>query len=504
MEMSRPQRRPFDPRRLLLAGAGVVVLAAIWAAASAAGRGFVPTPWSTVAEAGRLLARGESWTEIGITILRVCAGFAAGYAAGVALGLAAGGWRVVEGLARPLVLFFQGVPPLLWAIPIVVVFGIGHAAAILVIALVTFPVVAVTVAEGMRTLPRELGEMLSIFAPVARARLVELVLPHLRPFLVAALDVALVLAVKASVIAEFFGANDGIGFEIQAAYQSLQVRRLFAWGLILVAVILAFNHLLPPVERLARRMRRRAAPPECGLDDVRELKGIFLERPAGSGIRLEGVSFAYRHRAPVLTGASLEVGPREIAVVSGESGIGKTTLLKLAGGLLRPSAGRVICPARIGLVFQDDRLLPWRTIAENTALPLRWSGHARSSSRCFAQFLLEEVGLSGDGTRLPEELSGGMKKRVALARCFARVPDAILLDEPFSGLHAAARRQLWEMLLRLLALHPVPVMVVTHFPEELAPAPRVRRYELRGSPARVVEIGAASGRRGAGGRDERG
>ncbi len=487
--MSRaPAKRPLDPRRLLLSLGGIGSLAVVWALASAAGRGFLPTPWETVAAAVRLLLQGRSWREIGLTVLRVCAGFAAGYTAGVALGVAAGNWRPVEDFARPLVLFFQGVPPLLWAIPIVVVLGVGHAAAILIIALVTFPVVAVTVAEGMRALPRELGEMLAILAPPPRARLAELVFPHLRPYLVAALDVGLVLAVKTSVIAEFFGASEGIGFQIQAAYQSLQVRRLFAWALILVAVILAFNHLLPPVERLARRLARRAGPVDCRPEDVQELMRIFRARPRSGAISVEGVAFSYRRRTPVLAGARLEVGPREIAVVSGESGIGKTTLLKLVAGLLRPTAGRVQCPPRIGFVFQDDRLLPWRTIVENTSLPLAWAGQPRRSAVCFARSLLREAGLAGHDGELPEELSGGMRKRVALARCFARIPDAILLDEPFSGLHRAARRQLWEMLLRLLELHPVPVIVVTHFPEELAPAAHARHYELRGSPAVVVEV----------------
>ena len=181
---------------------------------------------------------------------------------------------------------------------------------------------------------------------------------------------------------------------------------------------------------------------------------------------------------------------REIAVITGDSGVGKTTLLKLAAGILAPDAGRIERPRRMGFVFQDDRLLPWRSVAENTALPLFYAGTPRKNSLCFAQFLLAEAGLAGDEGKLPGELSGGMKKRAALARCFARIPDAIFLDEPFSGLHREARVVLWQMFVRLLSLHPVPVVVVTHFPEEIAAHHACRLYILAGSPA-VLRRGPA-------------
>jgi len=483
----------------LLVAAGILLLFALWALVSLVGRSFVPGPWTTLADTASLLARGGTWRQVGITMLRVCLGFASGYAAGAAAGILVGARRSADAVLKPLVLFFQGMPPLLWAIPIVVVLGIGHLPAILVIALITFPLVTITVAEGMRTLPRELGEMLSLFAPGPRARLVELVLPHLRPFLAAGLKNGLVLAVKASVTAEYFGANDGIGFQIQAAYQTLQIRRLFAWALVLILVILVFNHLLPRLGRLAARIARaraRGAEASCRIEDIRELKSIFLSKQAGHRVALENVAFAYGRDEPVIAASSLAVSEREIAVITGDSGVGKTTLVKLAAGLLHPAAGRVERPRRIGFVFQDDRLLPWRSVAENTALPLLYAGTSRKSSLCFAQYLLAEAGLAGHEDKLPGELSGGMKRRAALARCFARIPDAIFLDEPFSGLHHEARIELWRMFLRLLSLHPVPVVVVTHHPEEIADHRSCRRYTLTGTPAVLREARAGAGRRG--------
>jgi ABC-type nitrate/sulfonate/bicarbonate transport system ATPase subunit len=96
---------------------------------------------------------------------------------------------------------------------------------------------------------------------------------------------------------------------------------------------------------------------------------------------------------------------------------------------------------------------------------------------------MNEVGLGGEEKKYPEELSGGMKKRLAFARCFARLPGSILMDEPFNGLHKEARDFLWAKFFALLRLHPVPVVIVTHSPEEIASTPGCRFFLLEGAPA---------------------
>ncbi len=471
------------PRLRLLSAAGVVAIMGAWAVASvAAGSYFVPAPWTTLVDAALLLSRGPTWSQVGITMARVAGGFVAGFLVGLVAGIAIGSRRELDALFKPLVLFFQGMPPLLWAIPLVALMGIGNLPTVSVIALITFPLVAVTIGEGMSTLPRELGEMLALFAPGWRPRFRELVIPHLGPFLGASLKAGLVLAVKASVTAEYFGANNGIGFQIQSAYMSMRIRSLFAWALVLILVILAFNRLVPRIGKLGSAARRVLAdrhPPVTAAEAEADLAGLLRSRPAAQAISVEHAAFAYRHGPPLLRDVTLTVGPGEIAVITGESGIGKTTLLRLVASLLRPTRGQVACPPRIGFVFQDDRLLPWRTVTENTALPLRYQGQDRAASFGMARRLLAEAGLEADGEKRPDELSGGMKKRAALARCFARLPDAILLDEPFSGLHEEARTALWALFLRLHALHPVPVVVVTHYPEEVAVAAGAL-YEMKG------------------------
>ncbi|HVP17832.1 MAG TPA: ATP-binding cassette domain-containing protein [Spirochaetia bacterium] len=475
----------------LPAAAGVAAVFLAWAAASLmAGSYLVPAPWTSLADTAVLLSRSFPWSQIAITLGRVVSGFCAGFAVGLIVGIAAGSRPELGAFFRPIVQFFQGMPPLLWAIPLVALMGIGHLPAITVIALITFPLVAVTTGEGMTTLPRIYGEMLAVFAPGFRPRLRELILPHLRPFLGASLKAGLVLAVKASVTAEYFGAADGIGFQIQSAYMSMRIRSLFAWAIVLILMILAFTFLLPRISLLLRPVRRlldraHALPPRPSAP-VAAIRAVSTAVP--SRIVLRGVGFSWHRTEALIEGVNLSVPAGRVAVITGDSGVGKTTLIKIAAGLLRPSAGSASAPSRLGFVFQDDRLLPWRTILDNAALPLLYAGHSRSEAHAIAGALLTEAGLGGAETRKPEELSGGMRKRAALARCFAGSPDAILMDEPFSGLHAEARRSLWAMVLRFLSLHPAPAIVVTHYPGELPPGPACRLYTLAGKPARLKGV----------------
>jgi NitT/TauT family transport system ATP-binding protein len=213
---------------------------------------------------------------------------------------------------------------------------------------------------------------------------------------------------------------------------------------------------------------------------------------------VRGVSFGYPGSGLILERIDLSVGPDEVAVISGDSGIGKTTLLKLVAGILAPTSGSVSRPRRIGFVFQDDRLLPWQTTLKNTALPLRHGDggselHKRADS--LAAALLEEFGLGDEWDKYPEELSGGMRKRAAFARCFARDPGLILLDEPFSGLHREARAQLWARFLLILERRRLPVVVVTHYPEELTEGRKLTHYTLEGNPARIAYLGGSRGGR---------
>jgi ABC-type nitrate/sulfonate/bicarbonate transport system ATPase subunit len=155
------------------------------------------------------------------------------------------------------------------------------------------------------------------------------------------------------------------------------------------------------------------------------------------------------------------VAPSEFCVITGPSGCGKTTLLNIIAGLDRDYGGTVrfgpVPAPKIGYVFQNPRLLPWRTVRENIALVLP---HHGGSAKLDA--LLVEIGLADAADVYPNRLSGGMARRAALARAFAIAPELLLMDEPFLSLDAAAADRLRGLLLRLISTRPATVLFVTH------------------------------------------
>lgn len=525
---------------------GIAILLGIWEITSLIAGGFiVPSPLTTIGCAFSKLTEGLTWKQISITLFRVLIGFAIAFISGIVTGIIIGGNRDLEHILRPTIVLFQGMPPILWAIPLILIFGTGNLSPILVISLICFPLVTLNIAEGTKTEPLELQEMLKIYAPSRKARLRELTIPHLRPFILSSLKIGIVLGIKASVVAEFFGSNDGIGFQIEAAYQSFEVKNLFAWGIILILLIIILDWSLSKlgiinrlvtleVIKIQNRKCHSASLTLTKKNLYSAIKTINTspQQAEKMTIVLRSVSFSYppdmlsstdknsinpkasptysfadlkkqntrkyefdsisqtiSQTRKVLTNINLEVKSNEIAVITGDSGIGKTTLLKLIAGIYTPDSGEIKAPKNIGFVFQEDRLLPWQTVIKNVALPLLYSEKSSPiPPLCFASFLLGEVGLQNDAFKFPSQLSGGMKKRAALARCFARLPEVILMDEPFTGLHREARFDLWEKLFTLLKTRELPVVIVTHFPEDIPKPEMCTFYELSGKPASLISM----------------
>ncbi len=181
-------------------------------------------------------------------------------------------------------------------------------------------------------------------------------------------------------------------------------------------------------------------------------------------ISLHDVHFRYGGRQ-VLAGVNLEIRAGSCLVVTGPSGEGKSTLVRLAAGLLRPQAGQIrIRTRQIGFVFQEHRLLPWRTALENVMLPLICS---REQAREASGRALEAMGLSDSGHLYPAQMSGGMRQRVSLARALAVAPRILFLDEPFTGLDHARRDILKRLLEKNVRGKGIGVVQVTHHAEDV-------------------------------------
>lgn len=190
-------------------------------------------------------------------------------------------------------------------------------------------------------------------------------------------------------------------------------------------------------------------------------------------LELRHVSKAYGDPADplhALDDISFRVERGEFVCMVGPSGGGKSTLLRLIAGLLRPTAGEILLDgrpvrepsARVGIVFQNVNLMPWRTVLDNVALPLELAGVPRPRRHKVALELLDLMGLAGFAGRYPRQLSGGMQQRAAIARTLAQDPDLLLLDEPFGALDAITREYLNRELLRIQRLRGQTIFMVTH------------------------------------------
>ncbi len=215
----------------------------------------------------------------------------------------------------------------------------------------------------------------------------------------------------------------------------------------------------------ASRLRRASAPP--------------VPTPDGGGpwvLEAQAISHTYpparRHGSPVqaLEDVSFAVRRGTFVALVGPSGCGKSTLLRILAGLIRPTRGQALLEGepvtrpqrRIGLVFQQANLMPWRSVRDNIALPLELAGVPAAERAARADALITAVGLAGFADAFPAELSGGMAQRVAIARALISRPEVLLLDEPFAALDALTRERLSLDLLRVWAAHGQTILLVTH------------------------------------------
>lgn len=207
--------------------------------------------------------------------------------------------------------------------------------------------------------------------------------------------------------------------------------------------------------------------------------GVSFQDDNGELIALQDISFS--------------VEEQEFVCVLGPSGSGKSTLLRILAGLLVPTYGQVILSGqpiqgphpKVGLVFQDPNLMPWRSVLQNVLLPLELDSTPKTDAKKQARGVLDLVGLSGFEDYLPRDLSGGMAQRVAIARALVHDPDILLLDEPFGALDALTRERMGDELSRIWQSRRKTVVMVTHaIDEAILLADRI--LVLGSQPGRLV------------------
>jgi len=218
----------------------------------------------------------------------------------------------------------------------------------------------------------------------------------------------------------------------------------------------------------------------------------------GAAVRIDGVTKVYETREgediPALDRLDLDIAPGSFVACVGPSGCGKSTLVSLLAGLTPPTTGRTVIDGaevrrahpKVGVVFQSDMLLYWRTVLDNILLPIEIKKLDKSGFREAALGLLEQVGLGGFDRKYPTELSGGMRQRVAICRALLQEPGLLLMDEPFGALDALTREQMIADLQTMWLRLGNTVLFITHDIDEavfladrvLVMSPRPGRIQL--------------------------
>jgi NitT/TauT family transport system ATP-binding protein len=226
--------------------------------------------------------------------------------------------------------------------------------------------------------------------------------------------------------------------------------------------------------------------------------GLATRAPAGSTpvttsrtaepiLQFSDVTKTFPNGTVALTGVDLSVRSGEFVTVVGPSGCGKSTLLRIASGLTDISGGTsTVAAERVGYVFQDATLLPWRTVRANVELLSELAGVKKSVRAQDAQAAIDLVGLNGFENHLPRTLSGGMRMRTSLARSLTLDPDLFLFDEPFGALDEITRERLNDELIKLFAARRFGALFITHSVSE-AVYLSSRVVVMSGRPGRIVE-----------------
>lgn len=364
------------------------------------------------------------WKITGFSLLRIGTGFGMGLLIGILVAVLCFRFRLAEELLSPLLHLIRAVP----VVCFVVLFLIWWGSSFLSVAvsfLMVFPAICYSTLEGLRSVDRKQLEMAEIFRLPAGTVILYLYRPALRPFLMGGIRTALGLAWKSGVAAEIIGIPAySIGEQIYLSKISLNTAEIFSWSFVVVILcILSEKGVLWLAEKLMT----------CQLP----VKAPAPAQKQNQELRTDGLTIHFGDRE-LFQNYSMQVKTGEIRWMTWPSGQGKTTLLRVLAGLQKTDRNVCQVPESMGMLFQEDRLCEDYSAALNVELV---TGEKNSAQEILKELLEEELTDKPCG-----ELSGGEKRRVALARALAADNGVLLLDEPFAGLDAENVQRVWKVI----------------------------------------------------------
>jgi len=403
-----------------------------------------------------ILGKDNFLITVGRSLLRIGMGFCMGFVAAVLL--AVGGRRcpLLEEVLSPVMNLVKAIPVASFVVLLLIWWGSSFLA-VAVCFLVVVPNVYISTLEGLKSTDRQLLEMAQVFQLSFRNRFFYIYRPALKPFLSGSLKVSLGMCWKSGVAAEVIGTPEySIGEQLYLSKVYLDTAGVFAWTAMIVLLSVCFEKVvLWLVDRFfawepacggrsaARRNRGGIRGEDCPRNNFAR-DGVIRgpeKDTAGSGgsLRLTDIVKVY-HGTVVLDRVSRVYEPGRIYYLTSPSGSGKTTLLRILARLTEPDGGVMEAPPVCSMVFQEDRLCEDYSAVKNVELV---TGDRNLAEEALAQ-LLEREALD----KPCRELSGGMKRRVALVRAMESGSDYVLLDEPYTGMDAGTRLRAEEYIRR--------------------------------------------------------
>ncbi len=380
---------------------------------------LVATPYQTVRELFLMLGETDFYRTVTMSLLRIALGFFAGFFVGVGLAAAGSRFSWLEEVLKPIMSLMKTVPVASFVVLFLIWWGSSFLATAISF-LVVLPNIYISTLEGLKNVDRELMEMGRVFRLPLSSRFFYIYRVALRPYLCSSMKVALGMSWKSGVAAEVIGIPAySVGEQLYLSKIYLNTAGVFAWTAVVILLSVLFEGL---VLRLADRFFRWE--PECGKPTRKgDSEAVFknVGKRFGDIIVLEEKS------------AVFERG--RVYYLREPSGSGKTTTLRLLAGLEKPDKGEVSVPD-CSMVFQEDRLCLGYSAVKNVELV---TGN-REKAREALELLLESEALD----KPCEELSGGMKRRVALVRAMEAESECVLLDEPFTGMDGEVRARAEE------------------------------------------------------------
>ena len=381
---------------------------------------LVVSPWETLVRLTSLFQDKSFFMAVGMSLLRIGAGFLAGFLTGMVLAAAANHFSLLEHVLSPLMSLLKAVPVASFVVLLLIWWGSSFLA-VAICFLVVLPNIYINTLEGLKSTDEELLEMSSVFRLPFSTRFFYIYRPALQPFLISGLKLALGMCWKSGIAAEVIGTPiPSIGGQMYLSKIYLDTAGVFAWTAVIIAISVVFEWLFLFLTDLFF-----AWQPVCS--------ACKAAPEVRSAVVLEDVCKSYElpeagRYQRVLENVSKVYEPGTIYYLTSPSGSGKTTLLKLLAGLTKPDSGSLSAPVAISMVFQEDRLCMDYSALKNVEMA---TGDAERAAEALKRLLEPE-----DLEKPCSHLSGGMKRRVALVRAMEAQSQLVLLDEPFTGMDA--------------------------------------------------------------------